>query len=54
MHIRYSLILTFKKLACAITHTLHEQQKNRGVFVSAQETDDVSTARGGLKNSSRV
>ena len=43
--IRYSSIITFKKLACAITHTLHEQQKYRGVFASAREIDDVSTAR---------
>ena len=33
--IRYSSIITLKKLACAITHALHEQQKYRGVFASA-------------------
>ena len=44
----------FKKLACAITHALHEQQRYRGVFASAREIDDVSTARRVLKNSSRV
>ena len=54
MRIRYSSILTLKKLACAITHALHEQQKYRGVFASAREIDDVSTARRVLKNSSRV
>ena len=48
-NIRYSSIITFKKLACEITHALHEQQKYRGVFASAQEIDDVSTARRVLK-----
>ena len=52
--IRYSSIITLKKLACTITHALHEQQKYQGVFASAQEIDDVSTARRVLKNSSRV
>ena len=47
--IRYSLIITLKKLACAITRALHEQQKYRGVFASAREIDDVSTARRVLK-----
>ena len=52
--LRYSSIITLKKLAYAITHALHEQQKYRGVFASAREIDDVSTARRVLKNSSRV
>ena len=52
--LRYSSIITLKKLACAITHALHEQQKYRTVFASAREIDDVSTARKVLKNSSRV
>ena len=30
---------------CAIAHALHEQQKIRSVFASAQENDDISTAR---------
>ena len=49
-----SSILTLKKLACAIAHTLHEQQKDHGMFASAQEIDDVSTTRGELKNLSQV
>ena len=53
-YIRYSSIITLKKLACAITHALHEQQKYRGVFASAREIHDVSTARRVLKNFSRV
>ena len=36
---------------CTIAHVLHEQQKICGVFVSAQEIDDISTARGESKNS---
>ena len=52
--LRYSSIITLKKLVCTITHALHEQQKYRGVFASAREIDDVSTARIVLKNSSRV
>ena len=42
----------FKKFACA--NALHEQQRGRGVFVSAQESDDVSTTRAELENSSQV
>ena len=53
-YLRYSSIITLKKLACAITHALHEQQKYRGMFASAREIDDVSTARRVLKNSLRV
>ena len=52
--VQYSSIITLKKLACAITRALHEQQKYRGMFASAREIDDVSTARRVLKNSSRV
>ena len=52
--LRYSSIITLKKLACAITHALHEQQKYHGVFASAREIDDDSTACRVLKNSSRV
>ena len=52
--VRYSSIITLKKLVYAITHALNEQQKYRGVFASAREIDDVSTARRVLKNSSRV
>ena len=54
LEVRYSSIITLKKLACIITHALHEQQKYRGVFASAREIDDVSTAHRVLKNSSRV
>ena len=50
----YSLIPTLKKLACIIAHALHEQQKDRGVFASARESDDVSTAHAKLENSSQV
>ena len=39
---------------CAIAHALHEQQKDRGVFASAREIDDVSTAHAELENSLRV
>ena len=52
--VRYSSIITLKKLMCAITQALHEQQKYRGVFASAQEIDDISTACRVLKISSRV
>ena len=49
MYVRYSSIITLKKLVCAITRALHEQQKYCGVFASAREIDDVSTARRVLK-----
>ena len=39
----------FKNLACATAHTLHEQQKDCGVFAGAREIDEVSAARTELK-----
>ena len=45
----YSSIRTLKNLVCTIAHALHEQQKDRGMFASAREIDDVSATRAELK-----
>ena len=43
------LDLNFKKLACAVAHALHEQQKICCELASARELDDVSAARERVK-----